>query len=834
MDISLPENLQQRLRWVQAPSDCCGGPGQFVLYWMHNALRAHENPALDTAICFARQNGLPLLVYHGLSEQYPYASDRHHAFMLQGHRDVQRELDDRGIVAAFHLQRHGQRGPYLRNLARSAAVLVTEEMPVQPILGWMERLSATCKTPIASVDCSCLAPVPQFDHAWTRAFEFRDAVKSVHDQALQQPYVEQPVDVAMCDLEFLQQEFQLHPLSLQDADLASLIGQCRIDHSVAPVADTPGGSKAGYARWEAFKASGLADYELTRNDPLNPSGSSRMSAYLHYGMVSPFRIAREAAEFGATKYLDELLTWRELAFHFCFHHTDLIDSLDAVPDWACKTLYEHESDKRSSDCSWETLARAKADHPLWNAAQRSLIKHGELHNNIRMTWGKAFLSWTGSPDRALQLTLDLNHRYALDGRNPSSYGGVLWCFGQFDRPFKPEQPIYGTVRTRELSTHAERLDVKHFGAKVDRPIAATLPKVAVVGAGMAGLSVARVLQDHGIDVTVFEQAEQVGGRIATYHAMSVTDSNNGSHASYQFDHGAQYFTACGPTFCRHVNSWIHDGIVQPWLGKVVSLCGQGTVLDRHCDKPRYVGVPSMDAITEHLAADLDVRLGHRVEQLVSDAERWRLSVSDGTHAATFESEPFDLVLCNCPPRAAMKLVDGLTSLAEKVRKAVMRPCWALMVADSTLRDMVYDAAFVKGGPIAWVASDGAKPGRPHSGRWIAHASADWSLRHSHTPKDEVMKTLLDAFASVIDRPLKDVEFADAVYWSDSEAIEPLDVDSLFDFTTGIGVCGDWCSGRRLESAFTSGVALAGSILRRYTIDRPAARAGRASQPRLFV
>ena len=74
MDESLPEHLAERFRWVVAPDQTAHGPGEFVLYWMHNALRAHENPALDAAICIARQNGLPLLVYLGLSEDYAYAS----------------------------------------------------------------------------------------------------------------------------------------------------------------------------------------------------------------------------------------------------------------------------------------------------------------------------------------------------------------------------------------------------------------------------------------------------------------------------------------------------------------------------------------------------------------------------------------------------------------------------------------------------------------------------------------------------------------------------------------------------------------------------------------
>ena len=150
-------------------------------------------------------------------------------------------------------------------------------------------------------------------------------------------------------------------------------------------------------------------------------------------------IAREASESrtqGADKFLDELLIWRELAYAFCFYRQDH-ESLSAVPAWARDTLDEHKRDPRPALHSWETLARGRTGDKLWDAAQRSLLMHGELHNNVRMTWGKALLNWTPDAQSALAMMIDLNHRYALDGRDPASYGGILWCLGQFDRPFPP-------------------------------------------------------------------------------------------------------------------------------------------------------------------------------------------------------------------------------------------------------------------------------------------------------------------------------------------------------------------------------------------------------------
>ena len=149
------------------------------------------------------------------------------------------------------------------------------------------------------------------------------------------------------------------------------MAECAIDHSVGPVADTRGGSQAGYGRWEAFKRNGLAAYKHRRNS-IEVEGTSRMSAYLHYGMVSPMRIAREASQLKADKFLDELLIWRELAYAFCFYEAD-VDSDAAIPSWAIESLQKHSSDHRELH-SWERLARARTGQPLWDAAQRSLAE----------------------------------------------------------------------------------------------------------------------------------------------------------------------------------------------------------------------------------------------------------------------------------------------------------------------------------------------------------------------------------------------------------------------------------------------------------------------------
>lgn len=813
MDLSLPANLAERTRWQIHPTMAIHPPGEFVLYWLHNAVRAHENPALDVAICLARQNGLPLLVYHGLCETYPYASDRHHAFMLQGARDVQREMSDRGIAYHFHLQRQGSRGPHLRDLTRRAAFLVTEEMPVPPLVGWIERLTCVTKTPIACVDSACIATPSLVDRPYTHPNDFRAATESLIEARVDQHYEEQIVDCEM-----FSEPMPFETMDLQRASLAKLIGQCRIDHSVGPVADTPGGSRAGYRRWDTFLSTSTAKPSSAHNRPTGTDASSRISPYLHYGMISPFRIARQAREAqlnrGAnlSKLLDDLLVWREMAFHFCFHRFDDLDTFDALPNWSAQTLDKHESDQRAKHYCWEPLARGQTGQAFWDACQQSLLRHGELRDQSRVYWGKSLIPLVDSPRRALQYCIDLNHRYALDGRGPSSYGGILWCFGQFDDPSPSENSLFGSVRPRSTAPHQERADLDRFRSHVHRPIANNVPRVAVIGAGIAGLIAARTLQDHGIETKVFEKSRGVGGRAAT-RSVQTDDLET------QFDHGAQYFTARDSRFARYVHSWNDDGLVRPWMGRIVEITGSGDIVDE-CTKPaRFVGVPGMNAIGKHLASDLDVMLETQVSGLHRH-ENGRWQIKDQNDHSFGD---FDNVIVNCPPVQAAALLRDHTAMANTIDSIDMTPCWAVMLAADGIGDVGFDGGLVYDHPLAWIARNDNKPGRPsgESSAWVLHATAQWTRDNLSREGRDVATELVGLFGDLIGRREFAVRYSRAHRWMYAFCRQPLDAGCLWDAHANLGVCGDWCLGGNIESAFLSGQALAGTMLRHLTVDRAA-------------
>jgi len=176
----LGEQLSERTRIVNSVDS--PAEGEFVLYWLHHAMRAHENPALDVAISLSDRLGLPLVVYQSLPEAYPYASDRHHRFILEGAGDLQQQFQQREIDYCFHLEMKGQPGPHLPHLAGRAAVVVTEDIPVSPIRDWTQELQGVTTAPLLAVDTACVVPMRLVGKAFDRAFQFRQATQPLYSE----------------------------------------------------------------------------------------------------------------------------------------------------------------------------------------------------------------------------------------------------------------------------------------------------------------------------------------------------------------------------------------------------------------------------------------------------------------------------------------------------------------------------------------------------------------------------------------------------------------------------------------------------------------------------
>ena len=811
----LAPHLSERTRLVgsdattEADRDVVGDGKRWVLYWMRTAMRGHDNPALDVAVALANAEQLPVLVYQELRNDgpRPYPSDRQHHFVLQGACDVRDELSSRGITCALHVQRGDDSASYLPDLVAEAEAVVVEDLPVYWHRRQTRELANGVRCPVLAVDTSCVVPFELVSGNYARAYRFRKAHRPLLRERLHRRW--QAVDPEVEPI--AEKQLPFSPVDPRSEDIANIVADCDIDHSVAPVVDTPGGSAAAYTRWRWFRDHRLDGYHRDRNDAASPDSVSRLSAYLHYGQISPFRVARQAAKVGGDgvdKFLDELITWREFAHHVGRSRSGRPD-WDWLPDWAHQTLEEHRGDPRSNLYDWETLARGKTEDDLWNLAQKSLLAHGELHNNLRMTWGKQFLRWTADPRRAIELAIDLNDRYALDGADPNSYLGILWCFGAFDRPFSPDREISGSVRPRSSERHAQRLDVDSFRRRVRRPPTEPAPRIAVIGAGVAGLSCGRTLGDHGLSVEVFDKGRGPGGRASTRR----------SREGYAFDHGAQYFTVRDEVLRRHLEAWQQQGVAAEWTPRVGGVDADEVDLDSSNTTKRYVGVPGNDAICDHLATDLEPRYETEVVELVGDDDGgWRLRF-DGSE----ESAPFDAVVITAPaPQAAALLKSEAPELAAEVASVEFRPTWALMVAFDAPLSIDADALFINDGPLGWIARDTSKPGRRGVDNWVAHATPQWSEEHLDHSAAEVRQLMMDALSSIAGRfgaSLPEPEFVRAHRWRFARAAPPLERGVLAaPEGAGLYVCGDWLAGSRIEGAFMSGIATAGRILGRIAVD----------------
>ncbi|MFG0262936.1 MAG: deoxyribodipyrimidine photolyase, partial [Novipirellula sp. JB048] len=257
-----------------------------------------------------------------------------------------------------------------------------------------------------------------------------------------------------------------------------------IDHRVPPSESVRGGSKAARLRLNRFLNKKLARYNQDRNHP-DAQATTGLSPYLHFGQISAHEIvdkllAHEAwtpdqlgdvngknhgfwnTSASAEALLDQLLTWRELSFNRTFREPDRYDRFETLPQWALKTLDKHRADERRELYTLEQFEAAATGDPLWNAAQRELLRDGVMQNYMRMLWGKKILHWSPTPERALHIMIELNNKYALDGRDPNSYSGIFWTLGRFDRAWGPERPIFGSVRYMSSDSARRKLRLDRY------------------------------------------------------------------------------------------------------------------------------------------------------------------------------------------------------------------------------------------------------------------------------------------------------------------------------------------------------------------------------------
>ncbi len=459
--------------------------GEYVLYWMQLYRRLRRNHALDYASKCARELGKPLVVYEGPRLHYPWANRRLHQFVVEGMAANAAEAVKRGVQYWPFVETPAQPGRGLvHQLAARACLVVTDDFPCFIVPEQSAAVARRAQVPVFAVDANGVVPLsllgpsvgaaahlrPRIHRAFAEAFAHRSAART-----------------RLPDLprRRVTPRFELWK---PPRDLAPFVATLPLDASVAPVQTTPGGRPAGLGLLRRFLKTRLRGYAEHRSEPRSPAEShaSGLSPYLHFGHVSIEEVVEAVLGVGwsseelrlenrgkragffsmdadVNAFLDEALTWRDLGFHWhWWRRADAASLETALPAWALATLRAHARNRRTHLYSLEDWENAATHDPLWNAAQTELRKTGTIHNYLRMLWGKKVIEWSRTPEQAYTTLVHLNNKYALDGRDPNSWTGILWCFGLFDRPWGPERGVFGVVRYMSSENTRRKFDLEPY------------------------------------------------------------------------------------------------------------------------------------------------------------------------------------------------------------------------------------------------------------------------------------------------------------------------------------------------------------------------------------
>ena len=472
---------------VRVLADGAPRPTGPVILWLQQAQRARANPALAHALAIGALLRRPVGVVFGLTPDYPEATARSYAFLLEGLRDLVEPLGRRGIGLAVGL---GDPAEVALAAARQAAVLVVDRAYLRHQRAWRERVAAEAPCPVVQVEGEVVVPVDVASpKAEVAARTLRPRLWRVADAYLD------PLPDADATIPWRAPRPMVAPFADVTDELVQpnrLLARLGVDDAVAPVSRLfPGGERAAEARLRRLVDEVLAGYADDRNQPQR-DGVSYLGMHLHFGQVSPVEVLRRVRQAaadvagqaparpaatglsgvaaGAAAFIEELVVRRELSINHTERTPDY-GSYPSLPGWARHTLADHAGDPRAHLYDNDALLAGGTCDPYWNAAMLEMRDTGYQHNYMRMYWGKQVLAWSATPEQAYERLLRWNNRFLLDGRDPNSYAGVGWVFGLHDRPW-PERAVFGKVRSMTAAGLRRKAEPEAYVRKVEARLAA--------------------------------------------------------------------------------------------------------------------------------------------------------------------------------------------------------------------------------------------------------------------------------------------------------------------------------------------------------------------------
>lgn len=423
-----------------------------VAYWMSRDQRVRDNWALLWAQDTALEHQSPLVVIFCLVPAFLNASFRQYIFMLKGLEETERNL------ATFNIPFYLLSGSPERVIpdwlkVHNIRTLVTDFDPLKIKRFWKQSISERIHIPFYEVDTHNIVP------CWV------SSQKQEYGAYTIRPKIHRALKEYLEEFPPLKKHPTPWKKEVPKIDWREVRQSLTMLHSVPEVHWLNPGEGAAHSALDTFIEERLSEYRASQNDPTK-EGQSNLSPYLHFGQLSAQRVALEVTKADVEKptkevFLEELIVRRELADNFCFYNQHY-DNFKGFPQWARETLDKHRGDPRPYLYTCDQFERAETHDALWNAAQREMVKRGKMHGYMRMYWAKKILEWTESPETALEISIHLNDRYELDGRDPNGYTGIAWSIGGIhDRPWQ-ERPVFGKIRYMSYNGLRAKFNVKRY------------------------------------------------------------------------------------------------------------------------------------------------------------------------------------------------------------------------------------------------------------------------------------------------------------------------------------------------------------------------------------
>ncbi len=313
--------------------------------------------------------------------------------------------------------------------------------------------------------------------------------------------------------------------------------------------------------------------------------------------------------------------------------------------------------------------------------------------------------------------------------------------------------------------------------------------IAVIGAGISGLSIANSLQELGLKISVFEKARGVGGRMSTRY-----------FDPYFIDHGAQHFNARSKQFKKFLQPYIEQEIIREWDGKVVTIEADKKPEKSLWFEKQYVPYPYMNSLCKKLSETIDLHLNIEIKTIYKQQNKWNLTAKNGDNLGSF-----DWVISTAPPIQSNNLLPAEFIHHDNVKAIEVYPCFSLMLGfDKDLKSNWVGARF-RDSTLSWAAIDSKKRGlNPDLTSIIIHTESEWSDLNKDRDKQDIQNEMIIEFKKLTGIDGDDAKYVAIHRWLYARAKEKSEEIAFIDVDNKLAACGDWCLHSNIENAYLSG------------------------------